>query len=199
MNLIVAILLFVAGLILVIYFAEQLVKGVAGTSRGFGISTFLLSVIFIGFDPENLAVGAIGSYEEVYGIALGSIIGAAMVAIALAFGITALFVPMKFDHVPKHILIIPIIAVVLLGILSWDGLISGVDGIILLSGYVFSIFWLIRSSRKGFDIKITGEIEETLEKSNKSNKWRSTGIFVISLVAIITGSEMLVRGSKAII
>jgi cation:H+ antiporter len=91
MNAIVSIALFVAGLVLVIYFAEKLVKGAVGTSLGFGISAFLVSVIFIGFDPENLAVGAVGSFEGIAGIALGSIIGAAMVAIALAFGITALF------------------------------------------------------------------------------------------------------------
>jgi len=83
MSMIVSILLFILGLGLVIYFAEKLVKGAVGTSLGFGISSFLVGVIFIGFDPENLAVGAIGSYEEVAGIALGSVIGASMVAMAL--------------------------------------------------------------------------------------------------------------------
>ena len=68
--------MFVVGLALVIYFAEKLVKGAVGTAIGFGISAFLVSVIFIGFDPENLAVGTVGSAEEVAGIALGSIIGA---------------------------------------------------------------------------------------------------------------------------
>ena len=51
MNTIVSIGLFVVGLGLVIYFAEKLVKGAVGTSLGFGVSTFLISVIFIGFDP----------------------------------------------------------------------------------------------------------------------------------------------------
>jgi cation:H+ antiporter len=45
-----------------------------GTSMGFGLSTFLLSVIFIGFDPDNLAVGAVASAQGVAGIALGSIL-----------------------------------------------------------------------------------------------------------------------------
>lgn len=96
MSLAVSLALFVVGLGLVIYFAEKLVKGTVGMSVSFGISTFLISVIFIGFDPENLAVGAVASYEGVAGIALGSIVGAAMVAIALAFGITAILVPMSF-------------------------------------------------------------------------------------------------------
>jgi hypothetical protein len=64
MNIIVSIVLFVVGLGLVIYFAEKLVKGAVGTSLGFCISTFLITVIFIGFDPENLAVGLKSTKEK---------------------------------------------------------------------------------------------------------------------------------------
>ena len=88
MQFLFSLLLFVLGLGLIIYCAEQLVKGAIGTSLRFGMSTFLVSVIFISFDPENLFLGAVASYEQAAGLALGSIIGATMVAIALAFGIT---------------------------------------------------------------------------------------------------------------
>ena len=199
MNIIVSIALFVVGLGLVIYFAEKLVKGAVGTSLGFGISTFLISVIFIGFDPENLAVGAVGSYEGIAGIALGSIIGAAMVAIALAFGITALFAPMSFEQVPKQILTVPILAVLLLGILSFDGELSRIDGAVLLLGFVLSVIYLLRLSKRGIDIKPTGEVAETLEKAEELSKWKSFGLLLLSLAAIIIGSEMLVTGSKTLI
>ncbi len=199
MNTIVSIALFVVGLGLVIYFAEKLVKGAVGTSLGFGISTFLISVIFIGFDPENLAVGAVGSYEGIAGIALGSIIGAAMVAIALAFGITALFAPMSFEQVPKQILTVPILAVLLLGILGFDGELSRIDGAVLLLGFVLSVIYLLRLSKRGIDIKPTGEVAETLEKAKELSKWKSFGLLLLSLAAIIIGSEMLVTGSKTLI
>ncbi len=199
MNTIVSIALFVVGLGLVIYFAEKLVKGAVGTSLGFGVSTFLISVIFIGFDPENLAVGAVGSFEGIAGIALGSIIGAAMVAIALAFGITAMFAPMRFEQVPKQILTVPILAVLLLGILSLDGQLSRIDGAVLLLGFVLSVNYLLRLSKRGFDIKPTGEVAETLEEAEELNKWKSFGLLLLSLAAIIIGSEMLVAGSETII
>ncbi len=199
MNTIVSIALFVVGLGLVIYFAEKLVKGAVGTSLGFGVSTFLISVIFIGFDPENLAVGAVGSFEGFAGIALGSIIGAAMVAIALAFGITAMFAPMRFEQVPKQILTVPILAVLLLGILSLDGQLSRIDGAVLLLGFVLSVNYLLRLSKRGFDIKPTGEVAETLEEAEELNKWKSFGLLLLSLAAIIIGSEMLVAGSETII
>ena len=190
---------FVIGLGLVIYFAEKLVKGAVGTSLGFGISTFLISVIFIGFDPENLALGSVATFEDLAGIALGSIIGAAMVAVALAFGITALFAPMEFGQVPKQILAVPILAVLLLAVLSFDGQLSRVDGAVLLLGFVLSVLYLLKLSKKGLDIRPAGEVAETLEEANKLNKGKSFGLLFLSLAAIIAGSEMLVAGSETII
>lgn len=191
--------LFVVGLVLVIYFAEKLVKGTVATSLGFGISTFLISVIFIGFDPENLALGGVASYEGVAGIALGSIIGAAMVAIALAFGITALLVPMQFEEAPKAVLLVPVAAAVLFFSLSADGQLSRADGVVLLVGFAMSILFLAYLSKKGLDIKPKGEVAETLEEAEGMSKWKSLGLFFLSLVAIITGSEMVVSGSENII
>lgn len=199
MNTLQSILLFIIGIALVVYFAEKLVKGTVGISLGFGISTFIISVIFIGFDPENLAVGAVGSYEGASGIALGSIIGATMVAIALAFGLTALIAPMKFEKAPKQILIIPVLAVLLLGVLGLDGQLSRIDGVVLLLGFVLSIIYLIRLSKKGLDIQPTGEVAETLEGAEKLNKWKSLGIFILSLAGVVLGSELLVRSSQSII
>ncbi len=196
---ILSLVLFVIGLGLVISFAEQLVKGAIGASLGFGISPFLVSVIFIGFDPENLAVGAVGEVEEVAGIALGSIIGAAMVAVALAFGITALCAPMVFAQAPKQVLAVPILAGFLLGALCLDGQLSRGDGAILLLGFVLAVVYLVRLSKRGLDIRPTGEVAETLEEREARDKWRSLAQLALSLVAIVVGSEMLVASAKTII
>lgn len=199
MNMILSIAFFIIGIGLVIYFAEKLVKGAIGTSMGFGISIFLISVIFIGFDPENLALGAVASFEGVAGIALGSVIGAAMVAIALAFGLTALIAPMEFGQVPAQIIMVPVLAVLLFGALAVDGLLSRVDGAVLLLGFVVSVLYLLKLTKKGIDIKPGGEVAESLEETGKLGKWKSLGLFILSLAAIIIGSEMLVAGSKTII
>lgn len=59
-----------------------------------------------------------------------------------------------------------------------------------------SLLWL---SRHGLDIEATGEVAETLEGAETADRWKSFGLLVLSLVAIILGSEMLVAGSKDII
>lgn len=194
-----SVIFFVVGLGLVLYFAERLVKGAVGTVVGFGVSPFLISVVFIGFDPENLAVGTVGALNGVAGIALGSIIGAAMVAIALAFGITALVSPMRFAQAPKPILATPIVAVLLLGLLGWDGQLSRTDGAILLLGFVLAVVFLARLSKRGLDIRPRGEVAETLENAETLSRWKSVGLLFLSLAALFLGSEMMVTGTATII
>ncbi len=199
MATITAVGLMLGGLVVVLYFAERLVRGVVGTSAGFGVSSFIISVVFIGFDPENLAVGAVGAYEGLGGIALGSIIGAAMVAIALAFGVTALVVPMEFQRAPLPVVAVPVGAVLLFGALAWDGRLSRIDGGMLVSGFAVAIAMLLWLSRRGLDIKAGAEVAETLEREQTLGRWKSLGLLVVSLAAIIAGSEMLVAGSRTII
>ena len=149
-----AILLMIVGTALVLSFSGRLVKGTVGTSRGFGVSAFLISVVFIGFDPENLAIGAVGSYEDVAGIALGSVVGAAMVAFALAFGVTALFAPMtfEFEKAPKPVLAVPVLAPILFGVLGLDDRLSCVDGmvpVLLYAVFVVGVYFVSETQALG--------------------------------------------------
>lgn len=199
MSLPIALLLFVLGLGLVLFFAELLVEATVGTAHGFGLSAFLISAVFIGFDPENLAVGAAGAYEGMAGIALGSILGAAMVALALALGITALIVPLHFQRVPRRILLVPVGAVLLLGGLSLDGLLSRLDGALLLAGYALAVAVLYRESRRGNDIQPAESVESVVEETHDWSRGKAVGLFVLSLMAIIGGSELLVMASETLI
>jgi len=127
MSLLVDAALFGVGILVVVVSAEQLVEATIGLSGRLGVSAFLVGVVAIGFDAENLAVGVAASYEATAGIALGSVVGAAMVAIALAFGLTAVLVPLEFGRVPVRILALPVGALALLTGLALDGQLSRPD------------------------------------------------------------------------
>ncbi|HEX6938111.1 MAG TPA: hypothetical protein VF158_01770 [Longimicrobiales bacterium] len=62
MHFVPSVALIIAGAALVVHSAEKLVPGVVGIARGFGPCAFFVSGVFIGFDPEHLGVGAVGSY-----------------------------------------------------------------------------------------------------------------------------------------
>ena len=80
-----------------------------------------------------------------------------------------------------------------------DGQLSREDGVILLAGFVVSIGLLISLSKRGLDIKASGEVAETLGERDRLGRSRSVGLFVVSLIAIIVGSEMVVTGSEHLI
>lgn len=194
------------GVALVLYFADRLVEAVRGTARAVGVSSFLISVVFIGFDPENLGVGAVGTYEGVVGIALGSIIGAAMVAIALALGITALLAPLEFEQAPKRILALPVLAVLLFGLVALDGRISRPDGAVLLAGYAVAVTSVLFLDRRGAIISgPSGEGPESnasvdsYDSNDRMNRWKAFGLLALSLGGIAAGSTLIVGGSETII
>lgn len=191
-------LLFISGLLIIILFAEKLVRAIVQTSLSLGLSTFIISVIFIGFDPENLVVGSVASSQKAAGIALGSIIGSAMVAITLALGLTALISPLKFQRISRKILAIPIVSILLFGLLSLDGLLSRLDGVLLLAAFLLAVLYLVRLSQQGISIESSGELAESLEVKGVS-KLKSMGLLFISLLLIIVGSELIIISAKVLI
>jgi cation:H+ antiporter len=97
METVIGIGVFILGVVLVVGSAEKLVKSLVGVSMAFGVSTFLLGPLLVGFDAENLAVGIDASARSVPEVALGTIIGASMVAIPFAPGLTMLIRPIKLE------------------------------------------------------------------------------------------------------
>ncbi len=199
MSLVLAAGLFVLGLGLVVVSAETLVESTVGLSRQRRLSAFLISVVFIGFDAENLAVGVTANYDAAAGIALGTIVGAAMVALALALGVTAVIAPLHFREVPRRILLLPAGAVLLLMGLAIDGHLSRIDGALLLLGSVGGIAALVYWERRGVQITLPETVEDDIDEEGLSGIWRSTAWFVASLVGVLVGSEGLLRGARPII
>lgn len=199
MSLPLALGLFAGGLVLVIGAAEQLVDSTVGLSHSLGLSAFLISVVFIGFDPENLAVGAVASYDASAGLAMGTIVGAAMVALALAFGITAVVVPLRFENAPLRILAVPVGAVVLVTGLAMDGQLSRIDGGLLLGGYAIAVGLLLWWERQEVQVAPTEAIKEETKEEAPSGWGRSVLWFGASLAGVIVGSELLLRGARPLI
>jgi cation:H+ antiporter len=160
-----------------------------------GLSAFFVSVVFVGFDPENLFVGAIGAAEGVAGIALGSIVGATMVASGLAFGLTALAAPMRFEQAPRRVLAMPILAILLMAALAFDGLLSRGDGAVLLAVFALVVLELMRLSRMGLDVRASGEVAESLAHGWPS-RTRAFALLLLALAGLVLGSELLVAGSQ---
>jgi cation:H+ antiporter len=138
------------------------VEGLVGVSLAFRLSTFLLAVLLVGFDAENLGLGIDAAARSLPGIALGTIIGASMVATAFAIGLTAIIKPVEFGLSRKRVLLIAPVAVLVAWLLFLDGTLSRIDGVVLLAMFVGLVAYLIWEAKQGLVIR--GEAHEAMEE-----------------------------------
>ena len=185
------------GLGLILVAAERLVAAAVGVALAVRLAPFTVAVVFIGFDPENLFVGASAARNDSSGIALGSILGAAMVAVALAFGVTALIAPVRIRPAVPSLLAVPAASGALLAGLALDGRLGRADGAVLVAGYGLAVGYLWRLGRKGVAIEAEGEAAEALE--HPPSRARAVGWFAVSLGLLVVGSELLVDRARDLI
>jgi cation:H+ antiporter len=190
---------FLLGVALVIGSAEKLVQGLVGVSLAFRVSTFILAVLLVGFDAENLAVGADAASRGLPGVALGTVIGSSMVAVAFAVGITALVVPIKVELSRKGVLLIGPLAVAAAWLLSLDGALSRIDGVVLLAVFAGLVWYLFREGRRGLVMK--GEADEAIREVQREHHGKVfyLGLVVATLVGLAVGAGLVGFDSKRIL
>jgi cation:H+ antiporter len=199
MEIVLGIAAFALGVALVIGSAEKLVEGLVGVSLAFRLSTFLLAVLLVGFDAENLGLGIDAAARSLPGIALGTIIGASMVATAFAIGLTAIIRPVEFSLSRKGVLFIAPVAVLAAWLLSLDGVLSRTDGVVLLAVFVGLVAYLIWESKRGLVIR--GEAHEAMEEVQREHHGKIFygGLVIATLVGLVIGAELAVWGTRRIL
>jgi cation:H+ antiporter len=134
------------GLILLTYSAERFVTGAAATARYFGMSSLLVGMVIIGFGTSapELLVSGISAYGGNPGLALGNAYGSNIANIGLILGITALISPIAVASVVLR-RELPFLCLVTLisAFLIWDGVISRLDGWLLLLMFAIVMGWSI--------------------------------------------------------
>lgn len=141
---------FVVGLVALYYGAEWLVKGASRLARAAGIGPLVvgLTVVAFGTSAPELVVSTVAALRGQGDIALGNVVGSNILNLALIVGATAALTPLAvqmrliFREAP-----IMIGASLLVPALAWDGMISRLDGVVLLVCFVGYLVFVIRSSR----------------------------------------------------
>jgi cation:H+ antiporter len=134
-----ALILLVAGLVLLVFSAEYLVKGAARLAAALGISPLVvgLTVVAFGTSAPELAVSVMSAFQGQADLALGNVVGSNIFNVLVILGISSVIIPLvvnpqlvRFD-VP--VMIGLSFLVLLMGL---DGVIGRLDGIILFSGAI---------------------------------------------------------------
>ena len=193
---ILAIVAIVVGLVLLVWSADRFVDGAVGVAQFFGMSTFLIGMLVVGFGTSapEMVVSVLSALNDTPQLALGNAYGSNIANIALILGTTALIAPVivKKQAVKRDIPIL-IATTVLTIVLVKDGNVSLFDGVVLLLAFVaitvFNILMELRDKRKR---KNEDTASEPAEKVSivKAFAW-----LLVGLALLIASSRMLVWGA----
>ena len=204
MDWITIILLLIAGLVLLVVGGELLVRGASSVATVFGISPLVigLTVVAFGTSSPELAVSIQAGLSGNPDIAVGNVVGSNIFNILFILGICALILPLLVSRqLVRREVPIMIGTSLLLLILSLDGAIGLVDGLLLFAGMIGYTAWSIIASRqetaaaKGSDEPVT---IDTI--AGKSPLWLlgAVGGLVVALVGYLLGwFDMVVTGFLA--
>jgi len=198
---ILAIVAIVVGLVLLVWSADRFVDGAVGVAQFFGMSTFLIGMIIVGFGTSapEMVVSVLSAMNNSPQLALGNAYGSNIANIALILGTTALIAPVV---VKKQAMVrdIPILMAMtaLTVVLLMDGNVSFVDGVVLLLAFVvitaFNISMELHEKRKRKKAKLADNADDNLP-AEKVSIVKSFAWLLVGLVLLIVSSRMLVWGA----
>ena len=177
--------------------ADRFVTGAAATARNFGVAPLIIGLVIVGFGtsaPEML-VSAVASWQGSPGLAIGNALGSNITNIALVLGTTALISPLTVhsDMLRRELPVLLVIMLLALALML-DGDLSRNDGLILITGLVILIYWIVRLGlRTRRSDPIASELEAEIPQAMSTGK----GIFwlVVGLIILLVSSRALVWGA----
>jgi len=140
------ILLIVTGAALLIFGANIFLKSAIALSKLFGMSDAVigLTVVAIGTSLPELITSVVAAFKNKADIAIGNAVGSSIFNILFILGITAIILPISAIGISELDLgVMMVTAFILLPISIRGYKINRVEGLILLSGYLLYIYFLL--------------------------------------------------------
>lgn len=187
----------VAGFILLVWGADRFVHGASASARNLGISPIIIGLTIVGFGtstPEVL-VSTMAALQGNPGLAIGNAIGSNIANIGLVLGTTALITPLRVrSEILQREYPIMFAIMVLTLLLLLDLQLSRLDGLVLLTGLLLLIVWMVRLGlRQQRHDPLAGEYDRGIPRHIPTR--RALIWLVIGLGVLLLSSHMLVWGA----
>lgn len=188
------------GFALLIWSSDRFVDGAADLAAYYGVNPMIVGMVVIGFGtsaPEML-VSAVAAFKGSAGIGIGNALGSNITNISLVLGVTAIIyiIPVKSRIIRKELPLLLACNVLALGTLAF-GTFDVIDGIVLFTGLVIVLTWMMRAAN-------TEEKPEALlhdiEEHFSEKPHQKTALFwtIVGLLLLLLSSNLLVWGSSNI-
>ena len=190
----------ILGLALLAWSSDRFVDGASGVAAFLGISPLVIGLTIVAFStsaPEML-VSAIAAWQGNNGIAIGNAVGSNIANMTLVLGVSVLIMPLIVGSQTLHretpLLLIAMLFA--LTILTWDDVLSRIDGLLLMAAMILTIsFTVYKARQQSADIDAQlREDEPAVEKISGQLIWW----LISGLIVLLVSAKMLVWGAVGI-
>ena len=199
LPLLLALGLLALGTLLLIVGADWFLDGAGDLARAFGISALVLGVLLAGLEPEEMLTAAIASGRGAPTLAVGNIIGTNVTIVTVALGLSALIFPMIISVRVRRQALIATLVSVLPVVLLFLGIVTQLEGILLLIVFVGYTIFLFRTDREAIKRLAKSEDDDDdgdQEKQSRSRlHWKPVLLTFGGLVAMAIGGPATVEGA----
>jgi cation:H+ antiporter len=202
-SIVLDVLLLVAGIGILYFGADWLVRGAARLAGSLGVSPMVvgLTVVSFGTSAPELVVCTVAALGGNPDLAVGNVLGSNLANIGLILCVTALVRPLAvaarvvWREVPLMLLV-----TVAVYPLAWDRVISQPEGLLLilcLIAYLVFVFQSVEDEAP----EIIGEYEEYMKASSVSANgrlWRDFGLIVLGCSGLVVGGYAIVESAVSV-
>ena len=200
----IAILWCAVGLVALIAGGELLVRSGTRLAGLMGIPPILigLTIVAIGTSTPELAVGIDAALRGNGALAMGNIAGTNIVNILFILGLSALLMPLFTE--PRSLQFdLPVASAAAIGLLamSWDGVLSRADGVILVSCgvmYTAALIYGARRESRHLKAEFASEYAVAPPRNARAAIVGSLVGLVVGISVTVTGADWLVEGATVL-
>ena len=200
MDIIISVVGFIAGIAIILYGANFLVRGASALARKFKISELIigLTIVALGTSLPELVISVGSAIKGSSGIALGNVVGSNIFNTMLILGVTALITPIRFNgRMLSRELPFNLLASLVLILVAGSMVIGGEEGgfISQYSGMILLCFLAI-FIRYTFSIPNDDSNSEEVELPLPI--WKIVVFIIAGLIALIFGGKMFVSSATEV-
>ncbi|WP_103863578.1 calcium/sodium antiporter [Aquimarina sp. I32.4] len=188
----------IIGLILLVVGGEFLVRSSVALSFRLKLSRMVIGLTVVSFatSAPELLVSIQAALDGLSDISLGNVIGSNIANIGLVLGITAIIGPLAIDKdfYKFNWPVMVLLSFALYLVLENDGVLTRIEGMVLLLSLLVYLVILIRRARKASTVEVE-EVDDSLEKTSN---FKIVIWLLIGGSTLYFGSELLVKGAETI-
>lgn len=194
----------VAGLVLLVVGGELLVRGGSALGVRLGLSPLVVGLTIVAFatSAPELAVSVGAALRDAPGLAVGNVVGSNITNVLLVLGLAAVILPVVATSSLIRIDVPVLVAMsALFLVLSLDGSISTVDGVLLLTVLVAHTAWSVWSSRR--QTRTPAGAPDKADSDDVPAEPRlgvpmALLVIVLGIAALVGGAELVVAAAREV-